>query len=141
MSTRECEYEFRWWPLILFSLDLWLPTLAWILLSSGGNLRARIANIFLETPSGGLIVAAVGWGAALGIGGLLVLMYMHEWIVAFLMYRRVKATDQGSVGPQEGPPRTQVVPQSAPPSSPSSRPILITLQDEDQGQGGEVDGE
>lgn len=135
MSTRECEYEFRWWPLILFSLDLWLPTLAWILLSSGGNLRARIANIFLETPSGGLIVAAVGWGAALGIGGLLVLMYMHEWIVAFLMYRRVKAADQGSQG---GSPRTQVVPESVPPSS---RPIFITLQDEDQGQGGEVDGE
>jgi len=72
---------------------------------------------------GGLIVAAVGWGAALGIGGLLVLMYMHEWIVAFLMYRRVKA-DQGSQG---GPSRTQVVPQSVPPSS---RPIFITLQDQ-----------
>jgi len=69
----------RWWLIIPISLDLWIPLLLMLILAKGGSIRERIAWIFLETPSGGLVVSSVALGMVLGVGLILFVAYITEY--------------------------------------------------------------
>jgi len=70
----------RWWILLVISLDIWIPVIALLWLAQGGTIRDRISWIFLQTPSGGLVISSMALGACLGIGILLFILFVPEYL-------------------------------------------------------------
>jgi len=82
--------RFRWWLIFPIILIIYGPTLAWLTLSKGNNLYTRVDYILHESVSGPWLIAALGWGACLGIGFLLYFLYTYDYtvqLVAWLLPR------------------------------------------------------
>jgi len=82
----EVTERFRWWLIFPIGLIIYGPTAAWLLLSKGGNLYTRVDYILKGSVSGPWLIAALGWGACLGIGFLIFFLYTYDYTVQLVAW-------------------------------------------------------